>query len=222
MAQDSSGSSSFDKNLRSLLEAVSMLEREAGLLLDRFGLDTATVGRVLDTLGNLSIEAIRPLAAAVGIADASALEALARDVRALLQSEARLRRQQEDEAARLQELVAAVSALGETTAGLAELQARTRERLDALALLAEEAGRWEASRTELRAQIEALQQHVQQFESRVVAEMGLDGAQEAEAGVPAAVRAGAVRRAPRPLPAATGSAKILEGFPQPKPRSTPT
>ena len=43
------------------------------------------------------------------IADASALEALARDVRALLQSEARLRRQQEDEAARLQELVAAVS-----------------------------------------------------------------------------------------------------------------
>src|SRR5204862_3231517 len=95
---------------------------------------------------------------------AAAVDSLARDVRALLQSEARLRRDQIQSAARFDEVLTAVEALGATTARLAELQSRTHERLEALAERAasiEETGRSRESLAEelavLRSRIDALE-----------------------------------------------------------------
>lgn len=227
MSQNHSEQSSFDKNLRSFLEAVSMFEREAGLVMDRFGFDADTVGRVLDTVGTLSAEAVRPLAAALGIADAAAVEALARDVRALLQSEARSRREQAAAAARLDELLAAIEALGATTAGLADLQARTQDRVDALAELAGRAGSSSAaeadggSRAALLDDVEKLRKRIDDLEQRLAAEFGLADETAADSPPPGVKASGARRAVSRAISSAAGSAKILEGLPTLDPKARP-
>lgn len=218
--------SSFDKNLRSLLEAISMFEREAGLVLDRIGLDTDAIGRVMDMLGSLSSEAVRPIAAALGIADAGAVEALSRDVRALLQGEARLRREQAQAAARFGDVLTAVEALGATTARLADLQSRTHERLDALAERAAGLEDTGEQRQRLSEELAALRTRIDSMESRMAAELAgspLDGSLSEcdDPAAPAGIRAGARRMTPRTVKASSGTHKILEGLPTIEPKSRP-
>jgi len=212
MSQHDSDRSTFDKNLRSLLDAIAMLEREAGLVLDRFGLDSDTIGRVLDTLAGLSAEAVRPLASAIGLADAAAVEALARDIRALLASDARMRREQGAAAARAEELVRAVEALGATTATLADLQARTQVRLDALAGSAEAIENANQQRQRLIEDVDRLNKRIDELEERLAAEVGLVPGDDAEDS--GGVRpSGARRTASRAIKPVSGSQKILEGLP---------
>ncbi len=220
MSQHDSGRSSFDKNLRSLLDAIAMFEREAGLVLDRFGLDSDAIGRVLDTLGSLSSEAVRPLAAALGIADAAAVDALARDVRALLTSDARVRREQAATAARLDELVTAVEALGATTATLADLQARTQHRLDALAESAGSIEGTQEQRARVLEDVERLRKRIDELEERLAAEVGLVPAGDGETSE--GVRPSGARRVPsRVVKPTTGAQKILEGLPSLEPKVRP-
>lgn len=226
MSQNHSEQSAFDKNLRSFLDAVSMFEREAGLVMDRLGFDSDAVGRVLDLVGTLSAEAVRPLASALGIADAAAVEALARDVRALLQSESRLRRDQAASAARLDELLAAIEALGATTAGLADLQARTQDRVEALARLAEQSGNAGAESgsgaAALLEDVEKLRKRIDELEERLAAEFGLaDSGAGADSPPPGVKAAGARRAVSRAISSAAGSAKILEGLPALDPKARP-
>lgn len=215
--------SSFDKNLRSLIDAVAMFEREAGLVLDRLGFDSDAVGRAIDVIGSLSAEAVRPLAAAVGIADAAAVEALARDVRALLQGEARLRREQGSTTARLEDLLAAVEELGSTTARLADLQARTQDRLDALAERAEAVDARESERRRMAEQIDRLNERIDDLESALSADGLLPPVDESQAdgADPPPVRPGARQRSPRVVSAAPGSQKILDGLPTLEPKLRP-
>lgn len=221
MSQYQSEQSSFDKNLRSFLEAVSMLEKEAGHVMDRLGFDTDSIGRVLDSLGSISAEAVRPLASVLGIADAAAVEALARDVRAMLHSEARLRREQASSAARLDELLAAIEALGTTTAGLADLQTRTQDRLDALGSRAEAIEATAGQRSRLLDDVEKLRKRIDELEERLAAELGLGVDAEPE-GPPAGVKPSGARRAvSRAISSAAGSAKILEGLPTVDPKARP-
>ena len=220
MSQHDSGRSSFDKNLRSLLDAIAMFEREAGLVLDRFGLDADAIGRVLDTVASLSSEAVRPLAAALGIADAATVDALARDVRALLTSDARVRREQAASAARVDELVAAVEALGETTATLADLQARTQGRLDALAESARAIEGTHEQRTRVLEDVDRLRKRIDELEERLAAEVGLvpSGAGEDGEGV----RPSGARRVPsRVVKPSSSAQKILEGLPSLEPKVRP-
>jgi hypothetical protein len=224
MSRNDSEQSPFDKNLRSLLDAVAMFEREAGLLMDRFGFDTEAIGKVFDVVGSISSDAIRPLASALGIADAAAVEALARDVRALLQSDARVRREQAAAAARLDELLAAVEALGTTTATLADLQSRTQDRLDALAERASSIDATGEQRSRLAEDVDRLRQKIDALEKRLQAELGLapDGSMqpEGEQGPPPGVKAAARRPMPRPVTPPGGS-KILEALPTLEPKLRP-
>jgi hypothetical protein len=224
MSQHDSDRSPFDKNLRSFLDALAMFEREAGLVLDRFGLDSDTIGRVLDTLGNLSAEAVRPLASALGIADSAAVEALARDVRALLQSDARGRREQAAVAGRVEDLARAVEALGSTTATLADLQARTQGRLDALADSARAIDGTQEQRERLLADVERLRRRIDELEERLAAEVGLAPVAEGDAdeNSPGAIRpAGARRPVSRTVKPSAGAQKILEGLPSLEPKVRP-
>ena len=225
MGQSNSEHSAFDKNLRSLLDAVAMFEREAGLVMDRFGLDSDAVSRVMGTIGSLSAEAVRPLAAALGIADTAAVEALARDVRALLQSEARLRREQGAGTARLEELLAAVEALGATTARLADLQARTQDRLDVFAARSASLdGFADAQRQRLSEDVSRLKKRIDDLESALGADSGVGIAvEDGDDGIgPAGIRAGGARRSPpRVLKAAPSTQKILEGLPTLEPKVRP-
>ncbi len=218
-----SRNSSFDKNLRSLLDAVAMFEREAGMFFDRLGFDSDAVGRTMDLIGTVSAEAVRPLAAALGIADAAAVEALARDVRALLQSEARHRREQAATTSRLDDLLAAVEELGTTTARLAELQARTQDRVDALAERTEALDAREAERRRMAEQINRLSERIDDLESTLSADGLLPPLHEGEGEAADAppVRPGAKPRPPRIVSSSPGSQKILEGLPTVEPKMRP-
>jgi hypothetical protein len=222
MSEHGSERSSFEKNLRSLMEALGMLEREASLLLDRFGFESESITRLLDMLGAMSADAVRPLASALGIADASTVEALARDVRALLQSDARVRREQAASAARVEELVSAIEALGTTTATLADLQARTAERLETLSDVAAAMAGTDEQRTRVLEDVERLRKRIDDLEAKLATEMGLGLGGEAEAGEDSGVRPAGTRRISRVVkPAATGSHKILEGLPTLEPKIRP-
>lgn len=220
----SSEHSSFDKNLRSLLDAISMFEREASLVMDRFGFDSDAIGRVLDMLGSFSADAVRPLAGALGIADAAAVEALARDVRALLQGDARVRREQVAAAARLDRLVTAIEALGATTAGLADLQARTQDRLDALAGRAASMDAVHEQRQRLLEDVEALRTRIDNLERELATDAGPapGGISDAEdAGTPVGIKPSGARRQPSRAVKPAGSHKILEGLPTLEPKLRP-
>jgi hypothetical protein len=220
MSQTGSQHSSFDKNLRSLLDAVAMFEREAGLMMDRLGFDSEAVGRVFELLGSISSEAVRPLAGALGIADTAAVESLARDVRALLQAEARQRREQGATTARLDELLAAVEALGATTARLADLQGQTQDRLDALAARAASIEGMEAQRQRLASELAGLKQRIDALDSVLgTADLAADlGGDEEGAGIRPA---GAKRPVQRAVKVAPPSGKILEGLPSLEPKVRP-
>jgi hypothetical protein len=208
--------SPFDKNLRSLLDAVSMFEREAGVMMDRLGFDSEAVGRVLDLLGSISSEAVRPLAGALGIADTAAVESLARDVRALLQSEARQRREQGATIARLDELLAAVEALGATTARLADLQGQTQDRLDALAARAASIEGMEAQRQRLSSELAGLKARIDALDTVLgTADLPADFAGEFGGGDEGAgIRPGGAKRpVQRTVKVTPPSGKILEGLP---------
>ena len=221
MSNDS-GRSSFDKNLRSLLDAIAMFEREAGLVMDRFGLDSDAVGRVFDMLGNLSSEAVRPIAAALGIADAAAVEALARDVRALLSSDARVRRDQAAAVARIEELLTAVEALGSTTATLADLQAQTQSRVDALAASSRAIEGTLEERTRLLEDVERLRRRIDELEERLAAEMGLAPAGDSETSETSESGVRPARRIPsRVVKPSSGAQKLLEGLPALEPKIRP-
>jgi hypothetical protein len=220
MSQTGSQHSSFDKNLRSLLDAVAMFEREAGLMMDRLGFDSEAVGRVFELLGSISSEAVRPLAGALGIADTAAVESLARDVRALLQAEARQRREQGATTARLDELLAAVEALGATTARLADLQGQTQDRLDALAARAASIEGMEAQRQRLASELAGLKQRIDALDAVLgTADLAADlGGDEEGAGIRPA---GAKRPVQRAVKVAPPSGKILEGLPSLEPKVRP-
>jgi septal ring factor EnvC (AmiA/AmiB activator) len=219
MSQSDNQHSSFDKNLRSLLDAVAMFEREAGLMMDRLGFDSESVGRVLELLGSISSEAVRPLAGALGIADTAAVESLARDVRALLQAEARQRREQSTTNSRLDELLAAVEALGATTARLADLQGQTQERLDALAARAVSIEGMEAQRQRLAAELAGLKQRIDTLDA--VLGTG-DAAAEFSEEESAGIRPGGARRpVQRTVKVTPPSGKILEGLPSLEPKVRP-
>jgi len=218
MGQYDNEQSPFDKNLRSLLDAIAMFEREAGLVMDRFGLDSEAIARVTDMIASLSAEAVRPLAAALGIADTAAVEALARDVRALLQSEARLRREQGVANSRLDELLTAVEALGATTARLADLQARTQDRLDALA------ERTDAQRQRLSEEVSRLRSRIDDLESALAADGAFMATPEEgnESAPPPGIKPGGGRRAAsRSLKSTSATQKILEGLPTLEPKVRP-
>lgn len=225
MSQHSSDHSSFDKNLRSLLDAVSMFEREAGLAMDRFGLDREAVNRVLNLVGSVSAEMVRPVASALGIADAATVESLAGDVRALLQSEARQRREQEAAAARFEDILAALAALGATTAGLADLQTRVQDRLDALAARSQEAVATGEQRQGLADDVARLVTKVGELEATLASELGLSpsGAEIASTpDGPVGVQSTTPRRSvSRTVRATSGSHKILEGLPTLEPKIRP-
>lgn len=223
MSQNDSNQSPFDKNLRSLLDALAMFEREAGVVMDRFGFEADSVGRVMELLGNLSSEAVRPLAAAIGIADAASVEALARDVRALLQSEARIRRQHSEDAGRVDELLAAVEALGATTARLADLQTRTQDRLDNLADRAEAIEATDAQRKRLAEEVARLATRIDDLETSLSNDPELGPRSVAADGeaVEGIRPPGGQRPAPRALQAAPANQKILEGLPRVEPKVRP-
>lgn len=153
MTEQTTQKSQFDKNLRSFLEAVSMLEREATVLLDRVGIDGDTVRRGLDALGGVSGDLVRQLAGSLGLADARAVGVVSRDLRGLLEKVVRLREQQKDVRGRLEaridqvelsaaKLDAAVQALarvqGSTQARLAGLEERSTSLESKLALRGEQ------------------------------------------------------------------------------------
>lgn len=223
MSQHSSDTSSFEKNLRSLMEAIAMFEREAGVLLERFGFETESITRVLDIFGSISADAVRPLAAVLGIADAASVEALARDVRALLHSDARVRREQAAAAARIEELASAIEALGSTTATLADLQVRTEERLEALGARDLAMVETDQQRARLFEDVDRLRQRIDDFESKLAAEMGLAaGDHPDESHEVPGLRPAAARRVSRAVkPSASGSHKILEGLPTLEPKIRP-
>lgn len=122
----------YDKTFRSFVDAMSMLENEVGLVVEKTGIDTAALSRLLDVAATVSREILGPLTAALGLAEASALERLASDVRSLLESASRQRREQADTAARVDRLAAAVETLEQATRTVAGLQGRTRVRMGAL------------------------------------------------------------------------------------------
>lgn len=223
MGQYHNEQSPFDKNLRSLLDAIAMFEREAGLVMDRFGLDTDAVGRVMDVFAAISAEAVRPLAAALGIADTAAVEALARDVRALLQSEARIRREQGAATARVDELLAAVEALGATTARLADLQSRTQDRLDALADRAAAMDGTDAQRQRLAEEVARLAARIDQLEGVLAIDpvLGLDALGGDDGLAAAGIKPGGTRRPASRALKATTTQKILEGLPTLEPKVRP-
>ncbi|MFN2375533.1 MAG: hypothetical protein ABR538_03290 [Candidatus Binatia bacterium] len=224
MVRSDGEQSPFDKNLRSLLDAIAMFEREAGLVFERFGLDSDAVARVMDLLGSLSSEAVRPLAGALGIADAATVESLARDVRALLQGEARLRREQAASASRLDDMLAALEALGSTTARLAELQGRTQDRLDALAERTAAIEGTDEQRRRLADEVARLQKRIDGLESTLSAQLGFLPAEtaDAESDLPPGIKAGGGRRpAPRTVRTTSASQKILEGLPTLEPKVRP-
>jgi len=224
MGQYDNEQSPFDKNLRSLLDAIAMFEREAGLVMDRFGLDSEAIARVTDMIASLSAEAVRPLAAALGIADTAAVEALARDVRALLQSEARLRREQGVANSRLDELLTAVEALGATTARLADLQARTQDRLDALAERAAAIDGTDAQRQRLSEEVSRLRSRIDDLESALAADGAFMATPEEgnESAPPPGIKPGGGRRAAsRSLKSTSATQKILEGLPTLEPKVRP-
>jgi chromosome segregation ATPase len=220
MSQSGSQHSSFDKNLRSLLDAIAMFEREAGVMMDRLGFDSEAVGRVLELLGSISSEAVRPLAGALGIADTAAVESLARDVRALLQAEARQRREQGATTARLDELLAAVEALGATTARLADLQGQTQDRLDALASRAASIEGMEAQRQRLAGELAGLKQRIDALDAVLgTTDIPADfGGDDESAGIRPG---GAKRPVQRTVKVAPPSGKILEGLPSLEPKVRP-
>ncbi|MFN2425213.1 MAG: hypothetical protein ABR587_02055 [Candidatus Binatia bacterium] len=199
-----------------------MFEREAGLVMDRFGLDSDAIGRVMDAVAAVSAEAVRPLASALGIADAAAVEALARDVRALLQGEARLRREQGAATVRLDELLAAVEALGATTARLADLQARTQDRLDSLADRAAAIDGTDQQRQRLSDEVRRLSARIDQLEAVLAADAGpgLADAAEGSSQTTGIRPSGARRAAPRSLKT-SATQKILEGLPNLEPKIRP-
>jgi len=217
----SSDSSPFDKNLRSLMDAISMFEREASLLLDRLGFDTDAVGRALDTVGSFSADAVRPLAAALGIADAAAVDAVARDVRALLQSDARLRREQAGGAARLEELVAAIEALGTTTATLADLQSRTQERLDALSERAVGIDAVVEQRLRVLEDVDRLRRRIDDLEQRLATEMGMALPGQGDSSRAELAVKPLRRQMSRNVDPASSAHKILEGLPPLEPKVRP-
>ncbi|HYC56439.1 MAG TPA: hypothetical protein VEL28_16020 [Candidatus Binatia bacterium] len=126
MAQDSANSSGYDKNIRSLLEAIGMLERESSALLERLGVDGETFRRGLELMSVMSAELAGQLANALGLARTEATDSLARDVRALLEQVARLRRNDSDHGQRLQRLEQSIARLEGAASAMARLQGKTQ------------------------------------------------------------------------------------------------
>lgn len=174
MSQQSAHDSSYDKNLRSLIEALAMLEQEAGVLFDRFGFDGATISRVASVFGVLSGELLRPLAASLGLADASALESLARDVRSLLEGGARLRREQARTSGNVERLDAALKALEGTTRVLAGLHGRTQSRLAALATSASALEKTAEQRSRLLEDVSRLRDRLDRLEAGLASRAAME------------------------------------------------
>jgi chromosome segregation ATPase len=140
-------------------------------------------------------------------------------VRALLQAEARQRREQSTTNSRLDELLAAVEALGATTARLADLQGQTQERLDALAARAVSIEGMEAQRQRLAAELAGLKQRIDTLDA--VLGTG-DAAAEFSEEESAGIRPGGARRpVQRTVKVTPPSGKILEGLPSLEPKVRP-
>ena len=109
MGDDDLGAPSFGKSVRSLLDALIILEQEIEILIERSGVGSAgtitsflnrlaslggsfgaagvDLGAMADRAGRLGANALRKmLAGALGLADAESLEALRREVHELVRS----------------------------------------------------------------------------------------------------------------------------------------
>jgi hypothetical protein len=203
MSQQSNADTSYDKSLRSFLDAISMLEGEATTMLDRFGVDAEKVSRFVEVAGSLSGELLRPLVAALGIADAGTLETLARDVRALMEGASRSRREQAEASRKVDRLEAALAALEGSTNVLAELEGRARSRLDALSERAEGIERTAEHRARLSEDLSRLQARIERLESIVAADAARAGSAGTTTSSRVRVRAVGLRSAGKEKPPAT-------------------
>jgi len=161
----------FDRNLRSFLEAVSMFEKEAAVLMDRFGLDGAAVRRGVDVVGAVSRDLIGQLASSLGLADAKAVDMLQRDFRGLLERVARMREQQREHRSRTEERIDRVEQSSAGLDGAVQAMARMQERTEVrLAGLDERSATLE-NRLAIRAEqldlIEGLRQRMEKLEGLV-------------------------------------------------------
>ena len=153
MGEDDLGSPSFTKSIRSLLEALSTLEREAAILLGRAGtgspvnlgawlLNAAStasrkasagvdVGALLRRLATIDASTWgKTLTSALGLADESALETLRDEVREVVEQVARLRERELALAGGVSQLRARAARFEEALAGLARVQGKCVARLD--------------------------------------------------------------------------------------------
>lgn len=212
MSEQSGKKSPFDKNLRSLLEAMSMFEKEAVVLLDRFGVDGEMLRRGLYAAGMLSGDVVRQISASLGLADAKTVDAVSRDLRSLLERVARLREKQKDAGMRLDqqrgELERSTARLDGALEAMARVQGRTQVRLDRL----EERSLALESRLGLRdgqsERIATMLERIEKVESQVAALAGQLRGGKAAARTPGS--------GPRRVPArpSDGSGSVREDRPE--------
>jgi hypothetical protein len=154
MGEDELGSPGFTKSVRSLLEALSTLEREAAILLGRAGtgsrvnlatwlLETASaasrkasagldLAALLRRLGTIDPATWgKTLTSALGLADEAAIESLREEVREVVEQVARLRERELALAGGVSQLRARSARFEEALAGLARVQGKCVARLDA-------------------------------------------------------------------------------------------
>ncbi len=198
MAEQSGRKSPFEENLRSFLEAVSMFEHEASVLLDRLGVDGETVRRGLDVLGVVSGDLVRQLAGTLGLADAKAVDVLSRDLRGLLERVARLREQQRDVRSRvdgrLDQMEKSGARFDEVMQAMARVQGRAEARLSGLEERSSSLESKLALRSEQLDLVEGLRLRIEKLETLVASVAG---------GV-RANKAGARKTAPRRATARSG------------------
>ena len=153
MGEEELGSPGIAKSVRSLVEALTTLEREAEMIFDRANASSATamagfVGRAAADVGRkaaagLDIAALlrraaeidfsplaRALTGALGLADEASLEAVRADMREVIEQVARLRERELALAGGVSQLRAKTARFEEALAGVARVQGKCVARLD--------------------------------------------------------------------------------------------
>lgn len=188
-----------------------MFEDEAAVLLDRLGIDRDTVRRGIDLVGVLSGDLVRQLAGSLGLADAKAVDVLRKDLRALLERVARMREQQRDIRARMEERMDRTQRSSAQLEGAVQAMARVQGRAEARLAGLEERSASLESRLAVRGQqlelMEGLRTRIEKLEGVVASLAG-----ELRAG-----QAGARKSTPRRVAARAGdgAGAIREERPEP-------
>src|SRR5262245_60378320 len=145
MGEEELGSPGIAKSIRSLVEALATLEREAEMIFDRASASSATamagaVGKIaadagrraaagldvralLQRIGEIDFTPIaRMLAAGLGLADEASLEAVRADMREVVEQVARLREREIALAGGVSQLRSRTARFEEALSGLARVQ----------------------------------------------------------------------------------------------------